>query len=236
MDGESLFDVSDDGTFVPFTDILFNALLGFTVMVFIAFSLIKPDQKTGLVDIKADFIIDVNWPDNNPDDIDVYVRDPAGNIIWYHNKEAGLMQLDRDDRGNYRDTLVINGERIQNPLNQETVTLRGHIPGEYIVNIVDFANSSKAPVPVTVEVSKVNPALTMVFNGTYELSGDGDEKMAVRFTLDDAGEVSNVRTDGIVSLVKEVRRPAGAPEPAANGAPAAPASPAAPAAPADAPR
>lgn len=221
MNEESLFDVSDDGTFVPFTDILFNALLGFTVMVFIAFSLIKPDQKAGLVDIKADFIINVIWPDNAPDDIDIYVRDPVGNIVWYHNKEAGLMHLDRDDRGNYRDTMVINGERIQNPLNQETVTLRGYTPGEYIVSIVNFANNSKAPVPVTVEVSKVNPILTMVFNGTYDLFGDGDERMAVRFTVDQEGEVGDVRTDGTISLVREVRRPA-----AGGNAPDAPAVPA----------
>ncbi|MDB5537844.1 MAG: hypothetical protein JWQ65_2719, partial [Devosia sp.] len=36
---------SEDGTFVPFTDILFNALLGFAVMLFIAFALIRPDAK-----------------------------------------------------------------------------------------------------------------------------------------------------------------------------------------------
>jgi hypothetical protein len=45
----------DDGTFVPFTDILFNALLGFSVMVFIALALIKPDAQANAVNIKASF-------------------------------------------------------------------------------------------------------------------------------------------------------------------------------------
>jgi hypothetical protein len=61
---------SDDGTFVPFTDILFNALLGFSVMLFIAFALIKPDDKVGNINIKAEYLITVTWPDNLPDDID----------------------------------------------------------------------------------------------------------------------------------------------------------------------
>ena len=134
---QGLFDgsSSDDGTFVPFTDILFNALLGFAIMVFIAFALIRPDSKTGDIEVNADMIITVSWPDLMPDDIDTYVEDPAGNVVWYHKREAGLVHLDRDDRGNFRDTIFVNGKEIQYPLNQETVTIRGIIPGEYVINV-----------------------------------------------------------------------------------------------------
>src|ERR1700745_430979 len=82
---------SDDGTFVPFTDMLFNVLLGFAFMVFISFSLINPTAKTGTVDLKAEFLITMNWPDDDPNDMDLYVQDPAGNIAWYHSKEAGFL-------------------------------------------------------------------------------------------------------------------------------------------------
>ena len=79
MDDRGLsVDSSDDGTFVPFTDILFNALLGLAVMVFMAFALINPEAKTGIVDLKAEFIITVQWPDGHADDVDTYVEDPAG--------------------------------------------------------------------------------------------------------------------------------------------------------------
>ena len=133
MDETDTWSGSDDGTFVPFTDILFNVLLGLVFMVFTAFSLINPTAKTGIVDLKAELLITVTWPDNDPNDMDLYVEDSAGNIVWYHSKEAGLMHLDRDDRGNYRDTITVNGKQIQNPLNQETVTIRGIVPGEYVV-------------------------------------------------------------------------------------------------------
>src|SRR5579862_9326676 len=125
----------DDGTFVPFTDIVLNVLLGFTFLVLIALALVKPEAKAGSVDIKAEVLITVSWPDGLPDDVDTYVEDPQGNIVWYFAKEKGLMNLDRDDRGNFHDTIVVNGETIQNPLNQETVSIRGIVPGEYVVNV-----------------------------------------------------------------------------------------------------
>ncbi|CDP54273.1 hypothetical protein [Paradevosia shaoguanensis] len=207
MENDSLFSGggSDDGTFVPFTDILFNALLGFTVMVFIAFALIKEEAKTGSVELKAEMLITVTWPDNNPDDIDTYVMDPAGNVVWYHSLAAGLVTLDRDDRGNYLDTIKVDGKEVQFPLNQETVTIRGTIPGEYVINVYEFTNDSKQPVPVTVKVEKINPKLKVIYYDTINLTHEGDEKTVVRFTIDSDGEVSDINTRPI-SLIREVRK------------------------------
>ncbi len=209
----SLFDGSDDGSFVPFTDILFNALLGFSFMVFIAFALIKPDSKTGNVDVKAEVIITVTWPDDNPDDIDTYVEDPVGNVVWYHSKEAGFLHLDRDDRGNYRDTIVINGERIQNALNQETVTLRSILPGEFVVNIFHYVANGIDTIPVSVKVEKLNPTLQVIYYGVTNLDHRGQEETVVRFTMDAEGNITDVN-DRPKSLVNAVRAAKGGATPA----------------------
>lgn len=206
MDETDTWSGSDDGTFVPFTDILFNVLLGLVFMVFTAFSLINPTAKTGIVDLKAELLITVTWPDNDPNDMDLYVEDSAGNIVWYHSKEAGLMHLDRDDRGNYRDTITVNGKQIQNPLNQETVTIRGIVPGEYVVNVNEFVASTPDRVPVSVKVEKLNPVATVIYYGTIEFDHKGQEETFVRFTLDADGQVSDVNTKS-KSLVRAVRRP-----------------------------
>jgi hypothetical protein len=206
MDETDTWSGSDDGTFVPFTDILFNILLGLVFMVFTAFSLINPTAKTGIVDLKAELLITVTWPDNDPNDMDLYVEDSAGNIVWYHSKEAGLMHLDRDDRGNYRDTITVNGKQIQNPLNQETVTIRGIVPGEYVVNVNEFVASTPDKVPVSVKVEKLNPVATVIYYGTIEFDHKGQEETFVRFTLDADGQVSDVNTKS-KSLVRAVRRP-----------------------------
>jgi len=207
MDDSGSWMGSDDGTFVPFTDILFNVLLGFAFMVFTAFSLVNPTAKTGAVNLKAEMIITMNWPDNDPDDMDLYVQDPVGNIVWYHSKEAGVMHLDRDDRGNYRDTITVNGRTIQNPLNQEMVTLRGIIPGEYVVNVYDFLATSAAKVPVSVKVEKLNPTATVLYYGTLEFDHTSQEQTFVRFTLDPDGNVNDINTRP-KSLARAVRTPA----------------------------
>jgi hypothetical protein len=208
MDEHDLMAASDDGTFVPFTDMLFNVVIGLAFMVFIAFSLINPTAKTGAVELKAEFLITMNWPDNDTDDMDIYVRDPAGNIVWYHSREAGLMHLDHDDRGSTRERITVNGQTIQNPLNQEIVTVRGIVPGEYVINAHQFLATSTNKLPVSVKVEKLNPTASVVFYGTQEFDHKGQEETFVRFTLDPDGKVTDVNTGPSLSLVRAVRTPA----------------------------
>jgi len=176
----------------PFTDLLFNALLGFTFLFLIAIMFMNPVAKKGIIDPKAEYIITISWPDNSPDDVDTWVEDPNGNLIWFRNREAGLVHLDRDDRGQINDTITVNGEKIQNPLNQEVVTIRGVVPGEYVVNVHYYATETEQPIPVTVKVSKVNPALEIVYYGDTLLERKGDEKTAVRFVIDKSGAVTEI--------------------------------------------
>jgi hypothetical protein len=172
-----------------FTDLLFNALLGFAFMFVAAFALISDPQQTGKIDAKAEVLITVRWPDNHPDDVDTLVEDPIGNLLWYHNRDTGLMHLDRDDRGVMQDRLVVDGESVANPLNQETVTLRALQPGEYVVNLLHYQANYADRLPVTVKVEKLNPEVSVVFYGTRELTGAGDEQTAIRFTIDGEGDV-----------------------------------------------
>lgn len=176
----------------PFTDLLFNALLGFTYLFLIAIMFMNPVAKKGIIDPKAEYIITVTWPDNNPDDVDTWVEDPNGNVVWFRNREAGLIHLDRDDRGTANDTININGEEIQNPLNQEVITIRGVVPGEYVVNLHYYATETGLPVNATVKVAKVNPALEIVYYGETTLAEKGDEETAVRFVIDKSGLVDQI--------------------------------------------
>lgn len=174
-----------------FTDLLFNALLGFAFMFAIAFMLISTPEKTGDIESKAEVLITIRWADEHPDDVDALVEDPRGGLVWYHNRDSGLMHLDRDDRGVFADQINVNGVKMQNPINQETVTVRATQPGEYVVNLLHYKSNYSAPLPVTVKVEKLNPSVSLVYYDTVELTGSGDEKTAVRFTLDENGAVTN---------------------------------------------
>ena len=172
----------------PFTDLLFNALLGFTFLFRIAIMFMNPITKQGNVNLKAEYMITVTWPDNSPDDIDVWVQEPRGEVLSYLKKDAGSLHLDRDDQGSISDTVTINGEQVTYPVNQEIVTLRGVVAGEYIVNLYYYQSASQQPVDVSVRVEKVNPSLTMKFYDTITLESVDVEKTALRFTVGGDGE------------------------------------------------
>jgi len=202
----------DDKPFDPFSVMLFKALQVVAFLFFIALLAMNPEAKEGKIDTKAEFIITLSWPDNHPDDIDMYVEDPLGNIVWYHEREAGFMVLDRDDRGGLNNSITVNGRRVMSPIRQETVSIRGIVAGEYTVNVNYYLATQQSPVPVSVKIEKVNPTVEVVYYDTMVLSRMGEEKTAARFRIGDDGKVLDVnhREKSLIQLTRSVRRSAGA--------------------------
>ena len=148
-----------------FTDLLFNSLLGFAMMFIVAFMLIQEPVNEGEIDAKAEMLITATWPDGHPDDVDMLVEAPGGEVVWYHNRDGGLMHLDRDDRGLLADKVILDGKEVINPINQETITVRGLQTGEYVVNLMHYQSNYGEPLPVAVKVEKLNHEVTLVFYG-----------------------------------------------------------------------
>ncbi len=191
----------------PFYDMLFNMLIAFVFCFIVALLAMNPKAlKAGDVAAKAEFIVTLGWPDLDPNDIDLWVQNPAGEVVWFRNREAGLMHLDRDDRGTSNDTVEINGRKVVNPLNQEVVSLRGIVAGEYIVNAhyyegkEDKGGGEQAsarrgqPVPLTLTVVKVNPRAEVVFYGQHTIGRPDEEATLLRFTVRADGSVGGTNT------------------------------------------
>lgn len=181
-----------DEQFDPMSVMLFKALQVVAFLFFLALLAISPDAKDAKIDSKAEFIITMDWPDNHPDDLDLLVQDPVGNIAWYRHREAGFLVLDRDDRGGANDFIVVNGKKISSPIREEIVTVRGIVAGEYTVNVSHFAATTGQPVDANVKVQKLNPTAQVIFDDHVTVDHTGDEKTAVRFTLDAEGKVIDV--------------------------------------------
>jgi hypothetical protein len=187
----------------PFYDMLFNMLIAFVFCFIVALLAMNPKAtKAGDVPAKAEFIVTLSWPDNDANDLDAWVQGPGGEVVWFRNREAGLLHLDRDDRGLSNDTVVVDGRRIVNPINQEVVTLRGIAPGEYVVNVHYYDGSKNerpvagagGPVAATVSVVKVNPRAEVVFQATRSLAGPGTELTMLRFTVRADGSAGEINT------------------------------------------
>ena len=185
-----------------FLDLLFNCLLGIAALFFLAFVLVNPFQKQADIKTKAEFVITVTWPTGNIDDVDTWLEDPAGNVCFFRQKEIGLMHLDRDDLGTANDTILLpDGDIIMYPHNQELMTIRGVVAGEWTLNIHMYKKRDQNDTPVDVTVDKLNPKLQRIFAKTIILSKQWQEETVTRFTL--AGDGTVLSLD---SLPKELAK------------------------------
>ena len=87
--------------------------------------------------------------------------------------------------------MTIDGEDIIYPINREVVTLRGIIPGEYILNLYLYEHKSIHPIDVKVIIEKVNPTLKLVYANNITLEKKDSEVTVTRFFLDAQGEYSS---------------------------------------------
>ena len=185
-------------SFDPFTDLLFNILLGFVFLFFLTILFINPITKLGNVNLKAEYIITIEWKESLPDDVDIWVKDPNGEIVSYLKKDAGWLHLDRDDRGVINDKVSINGEEYTYPINREVVTLRGIIPGEYIVNLYLYDNKSNNPVDVKLIIEKVNPSLKLFYFNNITLMQNDSEMTIARFNLNSSGDFRSLTAQNTI--------------------------------------
>src|ERR1700751_4680264 len=174
--------------FDPLGVMLFKALQVIAFLFFLALLAVSPDSKDGKIDSKAEFIITMDWPDNHPDDLDLFLQDPIGNIAWYRHREAGFLTLDRDDRGGANDFILVNDRKIPSPIREEIVTVRGIVAGEYTVNVSHFQATTEQPVDAIVKVQKLNPTAQVIFDNKLTLDHTGEEKTALRFWINAEGK------------------------------------------------
>jgi len=180
-----------------FFDLIFNVLCFFVVLFSISFLLMsKKIEQDKKIKTHAEFMISTTWPKDSDDDIDTYVEDPFGNIVFFQNKEEGLMHLDRDDLGKRSDTIRgADGTVYHVKENREIVTVRGIVPGEYVVNVHMYLDREKdTPTPVSVGLEKLNPQVSLVTSNNVMLGNTGDEKTAFRFVVDGQGNVTDTST------------------------------------------
>ena len=179
-----------------FLDLLFNMLLAFTALFVLAFSMVNEnkDRSKSNVEVKAEYIITMIWPDDMDNDIDIYVEDPLGNLCFFRRREEGLMHLDRDDLGFKNDTVETPSGKIKYPYNREIITLRGYHAGEYCINAHAFKKVDPRPCEVTVQVDKLNPVMKTMIINSATLTESGGEKTVLRFRLDSAGEILSSST------------------------------------------
>jgi len=174
-----------------FLDMLWILLAGFGAMFIIAYLMIQPPAKNADVIKRAEYIIVLEWEQSSPDDVDLWVMNPKGDVVSFRGKSAGFMNLEKDDLGWSNDTITDEyGVKTIIKINREVVTLRGVVAGEYQVMLHvfgrKFLGSDKGfvttPTEFTIEVIKINP-YGVVYKRSAVYTTRGQEISLVRFTV-----------------------------------------------------
>lgn len=135
-----------------FTDLLFNMLIGFVMLFFLAFLLINPAKN---IKPSSEYIIVIDWPKHSETDVDLHASSSAGDIINWRQPTSALMHLDRDDRGLMSDTIIIDGKKSEKLLNQEILNIRQKIDVHIIVNVHIYSIEDEPAIPETTIIVKV---------------------------------------------------------------------------------
>lgn len=175
---------------LAFNDLLFNVLVGFVMLFVIAFLLINPITKKNDIPSKAEYLIILEWNDELPDDVDLWVQRNSDRPTGFSNKANAPVHLDRDDLGHSNDRVVIDGRTRVIYSNIETTTIRGESQGDYYV-AVHFYSQKTDVVDYKVTVMKVNP-----FKQIYSIPGQLTRAREIQrlpaFSVDKDGKLIEV--------------------------------------------
>lgn len=188
-------------TSIAYIDLL-TVLMAFFVLTTGLLMVVNQQQAKGHVEEKAEYMVVLEWDDKSLSDVDLWIRNPAGDIMSFQTKDSGLMTLDRDDLGASGNRILVDGKIIEDPTRREIGSIRGIIPGQFVVNVMlyNYRNNAEqaAPteVPVKVQIIRINPYREIINRG-LTLTTKGEEQTVASFVVSGDGSVSEVKTDSI---------------------------------------
>jgi len=202
-----------------FADLLLGMLVVVTALLKTSNAVEQEEQKKkqeSSIETDGLYAIVATWPADKNDDVDLWVRDPSGNIIMYRQKTAELMNLEYDDQGDIGDRAMTSTGIVKADINRERAIIRAGMPGEYAVDVHMFAKHSSGPTPVKVALYRLRGDDTEVHVKELMLN-ENDRPTAFRFVLGPEGDLVSTNElpanliDGIASQTGGVSLPGGAP-------------------------
>ena len=175
-------------------DVCINLVLVFAVLLRLSMVMANAEQQKNHQTTHAAFLVKINWPSESKDDVDLYVSDPLNQIVYFRQKQIGLMSLDRDDTGREQNMVTLpDGRVVQSQFNEEQVNIRGIVEGEYVVNVHMYRKSDDHPTKVEVALFKAGAGGDMeIHKQMVTLTTEREEETAFRFTLTRDGGVVDV--------------------------------------------
>ena len=130
------------------------------------------------------------------DDLDLYVRDPAGDVAWYGSLQAGPLSLEHDQIPGVTDPVSAGVH--------ELTIIRESKAGEYVANVDVYNGGSRAD--ATVELWDLRGVQKrMVLRRTVRVRFPGQQVTAFRWRLDANGNLAGHDTLP-TNLLRDLKR------------------------------
>jgi hypothetical protein len=121
----------------------------------------------------------VTMTSKTADDIDLYVRDPKGDVGWFGSLQSGALSLEHDTIPGVTDPARA-GEH-------ELMVIREALAGEYVANVQVY--DGNAPATVTVELWDLRGMHKhVILTRRFDVHGAGEQSTAFRWRLNAKGD------------------------------------------------
>lgn len=203
-------------------DVLYIMMAGFAMLFIALVATIPPEVKKDSPEMKAELLITLTWPDQSGDDIDLHLQLPDESVVSFAGKNKNGVTLERDDLGFIGgDTYIDADGKIKAiEINKEVITFRALPPGRYHINVHVYRAYSagqvdtltNTPIKVTlpyeakVEITKLNPTVTIVGSKTFTITENGQGIPVLSFDILPDGTVANIDTNTTAMFLNLVTR------------------------------
>ncbi len=191
-------------TSIAYIDLLTVLVALFAVVTGVLLSQNRELSK-GNVTEKAEFLAVLEWEEGSKSDVDLWVRNPGGDVVNFRSRDLGLVSLDRDDMGSANNTVIgTDGAEIANEVRREMAVVRAIMPGQHLVNVMLFSLRDKPPVSARVQIIKLNP-YRVLLEREVVLTHTGEEQTVASFDVASDGTVDDVDTSAQIKLAEVVQ-------------------------------
>ena len=156
------------------------------LLALFAISYRQPPKPLAAIKTFGTYAVVLTWPSKCDADIDLYLREPGGIVVYYNYANGSIAHLEHDD------IPATVGSAYRGQENFERIVLRGVRVGEYVVNAHVYNDYGCRPIPVAVSLWRLSGQDEKITGQRLLVRESGDEQTAFRFSLRANGDTFGI--------------------------------------------
>lgn len=179
---------------IPFLDLSNTLFFFFVAMFAMTLMVISDADESKKADATSRYVIQMTWRDGSQNDIDLSLKTPTDDVVWFRSRQATFASLDNDNRGDAASTQAVDaaGNVITLKPREEIIYLRQAVQGTYTANVHFYAQHQfdGPPESITVSLIAIEPKWRKIIERHILMTERLQENTAFRFMVSPSGEIT----------------------------------------------